>query len=131
MNYRNAVYNKNGHIDCEIEHPQYGWIPFTCNPDDKGAAFDTKELFDRMVKFGKVKQYVPPTQAELDSEQMELIRIQRDKLLKESDILVLPDRWEVYTDAKRKAISDYRQVLRDLPDKVTDPFNVVWPVKPE
>lgn len=21
-------------IDCEIEHPRYGWIPFTANPDD-------------------------------------------------------------------------------------------------
>ena len=131
MNFRNAKYIKNGWIDCEIEHPKFGWIPFTCDPDDKGAAFDTKELFDRMVASKKVAAYIPPTQAELDAKQMEVVRAKRDTLLRESDILVLPDRWDAYTDAKRKAISDYRQALRDLPDNVTDPFNVVWPVKPE
>lgn len=31
---RNARYNKQGNIDCEIEHPTYGWVPFTASPDD-------------------------------------------------------------------------------------------------
>lgn len=33
-NFRNAVYNRHGTINCEIEHPVYGWIPFTAAPDD-------------------------------------------------------------------------------------------------
>lgn len=131
MNYRNAKYIKNGWINCEIEHPKYGWIPFTCNPDDKGAAFDTKELFDRMVKSGKVEPYIPPTQEELNDSQMELVRAKRDALLKESDILVLPDRWATYTTVRQKQIADYRQALRDLPENITDPFKVVWPVLEE
>jgi hypothetical protein len=24
----------NGYIDCEINHPKFGWIPFTARPDD-------------------------------------------------------------------------------------------------
>ena len=34
MKFRNAHYNQFGTIDCEIEHPVFGWIPFTASPDD-------------------------------------------------------------------------------------------------
>jgi hypothetical protein len=131
MNFRNAKYIKNGWIDCEIEHPKFGWIPFTCDPNDTGAAFDTKELFDRMVASKKVAAYIPPTQAELEAQQIQLVRAKRDALLEESDILVLPDRWATYTQQKQIALSNYRQALRDLPENIDDPFDVVWPTKPE
>lgn len=31
---RNPAYNAAGLIDVEIEHPDHGWIPFSCNPSD-------------------------------------------------------------------------------------------------
>ena len=34
MEIRNAIYNAFGTIDCEINHPTLGWIPFTASPDD-------------------------------------------------------------------------------------------------
>lgn len=34
MNIRGAKYAANGMIDCEYEHPKYGWIPFAASPDD-------------------------------------------------------------------------------------------------
>jgi ActR/RegA family two-component response regulator len=34
MEVRNPVYNKFGTIDCEIEHPKFGWIKFTASPND-------------------------------------------------------------------------------------------------
>ena len=34
MEIRNAIYNAFGTIDCEINHPTFGWIPFTASPDD-------------------------------------------------------------------------------------------------
>lgn len=34
MKIRNIRYNQHGTIDCEIEHPQFGWIPFTADSDD-------------------------------------------------------------------------------------------------
>ena len=67
MNYRNAQRLANGWIDCEIEHETYGWIPFTCNPNDAGASFDTAELHATMDADPATAAYVPPTQAELDA----------------------------------------------------------------
>ena len=34
MKTRNRKYNIHGTIDCEIEHPIHGWIPFTADPAD-------------------------------------------------------------------------------------------------
>lgn len=34
MQIKNIRYNQHGTIDCEIDHPQFGWIPFTADPDD-------------------------------------------------------------------------------------------------
>ena len=34
MDFRNAIYTADGKIDCEIDHPVHGWIPFTADPDD-------------------------------------------------------------------------------------------------
>jgi hypothetical protein len=31
---RNEVRLENGNIDCEFNHPKYGWIPFTADPND-------------------------------------------------------------------------------------------------
>ncbi len=31
---RNVTYNDHGTVDMEIDHPQYGWIPFTADPND-------------------------------------------------------------------------------------------------
>lgn len=31
---RSPAYNASGGVDCEINHPDYGWIPFTASPDD-------------------------------------------------------------------------------------------------
>lgn len=34
MQVKNPQYNVINTIDCEIEHPQFGWIPFTASPND-------------------------------------------------------------------------------------------------
>jgi len=34
MEYRNPIFTASGAIDCEINHPVYGWIPFTADPND-------------------------------------------------------------------------------------------------
>jgi hypothetical protein len=51
MEYRNPTIKQEGAIECEVNHPEFGWIPFTCVPDDTGAKFDTKELYDKMLPF--------------------------------------------------------------------------------
>lgn len=34
LEFRNAVRLEDGRIDCEINHPRFGWIPFTADPND-------------------------------------------------------------------------------------------------
>lgn len=34
MEFRSPAYNGQGTIDCEINHPQYGWIPHTIAADE-------------------------------------------------------------------------------------------------
>ena len=34
MEFRNPAYNAYGTIDCEINHPDYGWIPHTIPADE-------------------------------------------------------------------------------------------------
>jgi len=63
--------------------------------------------------------------AELEAaEPMRLLRVERDRLLAETDWWVLPDRT---ASAEQLA---YRQALRDLPATTSDPANPVWPTKP-
>jgi len=57
MNYRNPIYNHLGTIDCEIDHPDHGWIPFTASPGDvepAGVALHTQIVLD-----GGIAPYVP------------------------------------------------------------------------
>ena len=55
MSYRNAKYTESGAIDCEIEHPDYGWIPTSLSADDA----ETAELFATVVSENAVADYVP------------------------------------------------------------------------
>lgn len=60
MNYRNAHRLANGWINCEIEHETLGWIPFTCDPNDTGALFDTAALHAAMDADPATADYVEP-----------------------------------------------------------------------
>jgi hypothetical protein len=53
------------------------------------------------------------------------VRAERDRRLVESDPFLAPDR-----DVDQNAWIAYRQLLRDLPETVTDPGAVVWPERP-
>ena len=58
MKYRNAAFIVDGRIDCEINHPQFGWIPFTASPDD--AEQFGRELFAELgSKAAAYIQYEP------------------------------------------------------------------------
>ena len=48
--WRNPEPLVDGRINCEIQHPKYGWIPFTANREDKGARFDVGAMMDEIEK---------------------------------------------------------------------------------
>jgi hypothetical protein len=133
MEYRNAKHIGNNRIDCEIDHPIYGWIPFTCDPMDTDAQFDVAELHLQMTNDPTTEAYVPPTQAELDAIASTEIRDQRDRILiTEVDPLVInPLRWGDLTVEKQQEWVNYRRALLDIPQQVGFPANVTWPIKPE
>ncbi|MGQ5524822.1 tail fiber assembly protein [Chitinimonas sp. PSY-7] len=59
---------------------------------------------------------------------LDVLRIQRDQLLRECDKTQLPDM--PITTEKRAAWARYRSALRDMPENVADLDNVQWPVPP-
>lgn len=58
MQHRNARYTEDGRINVEIEHPQFGWIPFTASPDD--VEQHGREIFALLDQSGTVAPYEPP-----------------------------------------------------------------------
>ena len=134
MNYRNAKYiNENGWIDCEIEHPDYGWIPYTLDPADTDMTINNDDLLAAMTANGDIAAYVPPTQEELDAEAAAAVRAERDmKLATEVDTIASNAlRWAALTAEQQQAWADYRQALLDIPQQSGFPHDVVWPTKPE
>ena len=133
MNYRSAKRLGNGWIDCEIEHPVHGWIPFTCNPADTGAQFNVAELHAAMDADPETAPYIPPTQEELDAQAASAVRAERDmRLATEVDPVVSnPLRWADMTADQQQAWADYRRALLDITLQAGFPHDVVWPTKPE
>jgi hypothetical protein len=133
MEYKNAKRLGNGWIDCEINHPQYGWIPFTCNPQDKGAAFDVVELYNSMNADPATAAYVPPTAEELAAEKAAEVRGFRDYRLRSEVDPIAGNalRWASLTEEKRQEWAVYRQALLDVPQQEGFPYSITWPVKPE
>lgn len=60
MEYRNPQKTAGVAIDCEINHPTYGWIPFTADPNDTGAAFDVASLYAALAADPNTLEYVAP-----------------------------------------------------------------------
>ena len=131
-NYSNAKYiNDNGWIDCEIEHPDWGWIPYTLDPADTDMTINNDDLLAAMKAAGDVEAYVPPTQAELDAMLSEQLREKRGELLIEVDAIAGNAlRWATLSAEQQDAWAVYRQALLDVPQQAGFPNDVVWPVKP-
>ena len=64
MEIKNARYTneENTLIDVEIEHPAYGWIPYTFNTLNEDTSFDTE--IRAWLETATVQAYVPPTKTE-------------------------------------------------------------------
>lgn len=119
MRYRNAAYNVFGTIDCEIEHPVFGWIPFTANPEDVEPL--GKQVFEAAK--GSALAYVPSPPPEPTAED---VRIERNRLLSDSDWTQMPD-----APVDQAAWAIYRQALRDIPQQSGFPATVDWPKEPD
>lgn len=61
MNIRNAkfVNPEETIVDVEIEHPQYGWIPYTFHYDSKDESFD--EQIREYLQTATILKYIEPS----------------------------------------------------------------------
>lgn len=115
---RYAIIEGNQVVNVVLAEPEYaaehGWVPV-------------------VPEYGIGSEYVNgqflPKPRDIDAEWAD-VRDQRDQLLAESDVYVLPDRWAVLTSDQQQAWANYRQALRDIPQNFSDPADVVWPTKP-
>jgi len=117
-------------VDVEINHPKFGWIPYTLDPADTDTTIDNDAV---MALIGTdFAAYVPPTQAELDAAEAASVRAERNKrLVTEVDPIVSNVlRWADLTAAKQAEWTQYRTDLLNVPDQAGFPTDITWPTKP-
>ena len=128
-NIRNAVsFNDDNTIfDLEIEHPEYGWIPYTLDPNDPDNTISNSDL---MTLIGT--NFTARTQEDKDEEATNIARDKRDTLLQtEVDPLVTnPLRWAELTTEQQNAWTQYRTDLLNVPQQSGFPHDVTFPTKP-
>jgi hypothetical protein len=102
MEIRNPVFTAANDIDCEINHPVYGWIPFT-------AALDDVEQLGRDVYAAALamnpKPYEPPAPY-VPTPEERIAELKR--LLAETDYVALSD-----YDKEKPEVFAQRQAWRD------------------
>ena len=128
---RNAasLRSDNLYMDVEINHPDYGWIPYTLDPADTDTTINNNQV---MALIGtNFTTYVAPTQAELYAVLAEEVRSKRDQLLSELDVVISnPLRWAELTTTEQTEVATYRTALLDVPQQTGFPQAVVWPQEP-
>lgn len=133
MEYRNAAFTDVAEITCEINHEEYGWIPFGCHRDDTSPAFDVAALYDTMAADSNTAAYVAPTAEEISEDLAKSVRWERNELLEDDvDPLVSnPLRWASLSSEQQNELTVYRQALLDLPAQSGFPETISWPTKPD
>lgn len=64
LEWRNPVYIHAELINCEVNHPRFGWIPFTANPND--VELHGRMIYADIVSSGvPITPYKPPTVEQL------------------------------------------------------------------
>ena len=120
----------NTSIDVEINHPDYGWIPYLLTDFDEDTTINNDEV---MALIGTdFTAFVAPTQAELDASTSAQVRSERDNILVTvvDPLVSNPLRWADLTAAKQTEWSQYRTDLLGVPQQDGFPTNITWPTKP-
>jgi len=128
--FRNAKYFTETIIDCEINHPDLGWVPFSCNPNDSGSTVDVEKLY-KELKASNPTPYSAPTEEEINEKKAIVIRMQRDNLLgRDVDPIVTnPLRWDSLSTETQNKVKTYRNALLDVPQQVGFPNSATFPKK--
>lgn len=107
-------------LDCEIEHPDFGWIPYTTSENDNGLG---KEIWDNRNNL-EIAEFEGLSDEILANQ----IRAKRNNLISDTDYLMLSD--YPITEEQREELAIYRKALRDVTLQDGFPKEVVFPEKP-
>tara|TARA_R110000822_G_scaffold286307_1_gene407653 strand:- start:166 stop:573 length:408 start_codon:yes stop_codon:yes gene_type:complete len=129
-NIRNALSTNddNTEFELEIEHPEYGWIPYALNSHDTDNTINNSDLITLIgTNFTRI------TQSEKDEREGNLVRATRNNLLvTEVDPLVTnPLLWAELTTEQQNAWTQYRTDLLNVPQQSGFPNTITFPTKPE
>jgi len=126
---RNAVSRNDDdtEFDLEINHPEYGWIPYSLTSHDTDNTINNDDL---LTLIGT--NFTTMTQEEKDAELSMFARGDRDSLLEsEVDPLVTnPLRWAELTTEQQNDWTQYRTDLLNVPQQSGFPNTITWPTKP-
>ena len=110
-------------FDVEINHPVYGWIPYTLSPADPDTTINNDELLTLIGS--DYAEYVAPTEDELAA----VARDERDRLLRNLSDPVMTNslRFDDLTDSKKSEWTQYRLDLLNVPQQEDFPNTINWP----
>jgi hypothetical protein len=126
----------NFHLLPETILKDYGWLPLTIETENKPVFVSSSYIIEEniirevIVTREKTNEEIQEEAQKQIEQEWYQVRSQRDELLKQSDVLVLIDRWEILSAERQDEIRAYRQALRDVPNNFNDPSEVVWPNLP-
>ena len=128
MQYRNTYKTRDGRINCEVLHPNLGWVPFQATKFDSTP--HGKDLYNRLLNDPDVHE---ETDEEFDERVSLMARaIRNSKLIDEVDpILSNTIRFSELSVEKQDEWKAYRKALLDISLQEGFPHEIVWPTKPE
>ena len=112
----------------------FGWVPVEQVTENKpvfvSVSYEITEdkVIETTITRDKTEKELAADKETQDYYAWQTLREQRDRLLTNSDKLVMIDRWEKLTDQEKQNISEYRQKLRDLPTQNSDPNLIIFPI---
>ena len=110
-----------------------GWLPYIKQTEDKPVyvsssyTFTSSEVIEEIITRDKTEEELNQEKNKQHYYAWQRVREQRNNLLNESDKLITIDRWEKLSCEEKDRISEYRQALRDLPLRDSDPNNIIFP----
>lgn len=107
-------FNRNGDIEsfADFEYP-----------DSVKVNYNVVRGYDgKLYKEGEEPE---KSDEELYAETAAAVRVERDRLLNETDYLVMPD--YPLSEERREVVLSYRQALRDVPLQAGFPYVIEWP----
>ena len=120
----------NARMEVEINHPDYGWIPYTVDPADTDTTINNDAILALIST--DFDAYVAPTAAEIATALAVTERSKRDRILTTvvDPIAGNALRWAALTSEQRTAWATYRTALLDVPAQAGFPSSITWPTAP-